>query len=115
MSNRKTIRKVVVNITEEEKRSFILEYSILEKEIYIEGASTNTYGIEVLKREKTDLGTLRVEYRKIFDIFCTEKEAIDAVNLMADNTVTPVSCHDIVEQLIGTDEIECEEYEVIAV
>lgn len=115
MSNRKTIRKVVVNITEEEKRSFILEYSILEKEIYIEGASTNTYGIEVLKREKTDLGTLRVEYRKIFDIFCTEKEAVDAVNLMADNTVTPVSCHDIVEQLIGTDEIECEEYEVIAV
>lgn len=115
MSNRKTIRKVVVNITEEEKRSFILEYSILEKEIYIEGASTNTYGIEVLKREKTDLGTLRVEYRKIFDIFCTEKEAIDAIHLMADNTVTPVSCHDIVEQLIGTDEIECEEYEVIAV
>ncbi len=115
MSNRKTIRKVVVNITEDECRNFILEYSILEKEIYIEGASTNTYGIEVLKREKTDLGTLRVEYRKIFDIFCTEKEAIDAVNLMADNTVTPVSCHDIVEQLIGTDEIECEEYEVIAV
>ncbi len=115
MSNRKTIRKVVVNITEEEKRNFILEYSILEKEIYIEGACAATYGIEVLKREKTDMGTMRVEYRKIFDIFCNEQEAIDAVNLLADNTVTPVSCHDIVEQLIGTGEIEREEYEVIAV
>ena len=115
MSNRKTIRKVVVNITEEEKRNFILEYSILEKEVYIEGFGSWTYGIEVLKREKTDLGTQRIEYRKIFDIFCTEQEAIDAVNLLADNTVTPVSCHDIVEQLIGTEEIEREEYEVIAV
>lgn len=115
MSNRKSVRKVVVNITEEEKRNFILEYSILEKEIYIEGASAATYGIEVLKKEKTDIGTLRVEYRKIFDVFCTEEEALSAINLMADNTVTPVSCHDIIEQLIGTDEIECEEYEVIAV
>lgn len=115
MSNRKTIRKASVSIDEGEKRSFVLEYSILEKEIYIEGARAATYGIEVLKREKTILGTLRVEYRKIFDIFCTEQEAINAANLLADNTVTPVSCHDIVEQLIGTDEIECEEYEVIAV
>ena len=115
MSNRKTIRTVIVNVTEDEQRSFVLEYSILEKEVYIEGTSANTYGIEVLKREKTILGTLRVEYRKIFDVFCTEQEATNAIHLLADNTVTPVSCHDIVEQLIGTDEIVCEEYEVLAV
>lgn len=115
MSIRKAIRKVVVNIQEERERNFVLEYYTLEKETYAEGESRNTYGIEVLKRERTNLGTMRIEYRKVFDIFCKEQEAINAVNILADNTVTPISVHDILEQFIGTDEIEYEEYEVIAV
>lgn len=115
MSIRKAVRKVVVNTEEEKKRKFILEYYTLEKEVYVEGDSHNTYGIEVLKRETTDLGTLKIEYRKVFDIFCTEDEAKVAANILADNTVTPVSVRDIVEQFIGTDEIEYEEYEVMAV
>lgn len=115
MSIRKAVRKVVVNTEEEKKRKFILEYYTLEKEVYVEGDSHNTYGIEVLKRETTDLGTLKIEYRKVFDIFCTEEEAKGAANILADNTVTPVSVRDIVEQFIGTDEIEYEEYEVMAV
>lgn len=114
MSIRKPIRKVTVNI-EEDKRSFVLEYFILEKECCLEGSAQNTYGVEVLKREKTEQGTLRIEYRKVFDIFCTEQEACIAANILADNTVTPVSVHDVIEQFIGTDEIEYEEYEILAV
>lgn len=113
MSIRRAVRKVVVNTEEERKRKFILEYYTLEKEIYVEGESYNTYGIEVLKRETTDFGTLRIEYRKVFDIFCTEAQAKMAANILADNTVTPVSVKDVVEQFIGTDEIECEEYEIV--
>ncbi len=115
MSIRKQVRKVNVDVTEEEKRSFTLEYCILEKEIYIEGMNEKTYGIEVLKRENTNFGTMRIEYRKIFDIFCTEREAYEVIEILADNTVTPTSLHDIIEQFIGTDEIECEEYEILAV
>ena len=115
MSIRKPVRKVVVNTEEEKKRRFTLEYCTLEKEIYVEGDSHYTFGIEVLKRETTDAGTLRIEYRKVFDIFCTENEAREVANILADNTVTPVSVRDIIEQFIGTDEIECEEYEVMAV
>lgn len=115
MSIRKQVRKVTVSVAEEEKRSFVLEYCVLEKEVYIEGNSAKTYGIEVLKREKTSPGTMRIEYRKIFDIFCTEQEARNAVDILADNTVTPTSLYDIIEQFIGTDEIECEEYEILAV
>lgn len=115
MSIRRPVRKAVVNVEEDAKRSFILEYFTLEKETYVEGESHNTYGVEVLKREKTALGTVRIEYRKVFDVFCTEEEAINAANLLADNTVTPVSLKDIIEQLIGTDEIEYEEYEILAV
>lgn len=115
MNTRKAVRKMTVNIDEGERRNFVLEYFVLEKETYIDSRSHNTYGIEVLKRERTEQGTVRIEYRKIFDIFCTEQEAISACQLLADNTVTPVSVYDIIEQLIGTDEIEYEEYEIMAV
>ena len=115
MSIRRVVRKVVVNTEEEKKRSFILEYYTLEKETYVEGSSHNTYGVEVLKRENTDQKCLRIEYRKVFDIFCTEDEARRVANVLADNTVTPISVHDVIEQFIGADEIEYEEYEVMAV
>ena len=115
MSIRKQVRKVTVSVTESETRSFILEYCVLEKEVYVEGNCEKTYGIEVLKRENTSFGTMRIEYRKIFDIFCTEKEAVSVIDILADNTVTPTSLYNIIEQFIGTDEIECEEYEILAV
>ena len=115
MSIRKPVRKAIVNVEGDTNRSFILEYFTLEKETYVEGSAHNTYGVEVLKRERTQGGTVRIEYRKVFDVFCTEDEAINAANILADNTVTPVSLRDIIEQLIGIDEIECEEYEIMAV
>ena len=115
MSIRKQVRKITVNVSENDTHSFILEYCVLEKEVYVEGNCERTYGIEVLKRENTNFGTMRIEYRKIFDIFCTEKEAVSVINILADNTVTPTSLYDIIEQFIGTDEIECEEYEILAV
>ncbi len=115
MSIRRPVRKVVVNTEEEKKRSFVLEYYTLEKETYLEGASHNTYGVEVLKRENTEHGSLKIEYRKVFDVFCTEEQAKAVANILADNTVTPVAVHDVIEQFIGGDEIEYEEYEVIAV
>ena len=114
MSIRRPVRKITVNV-EESQRKFVLEYCTLEKEISLEGASHNTYGVEVLKQERTESGTMRIEYRKIFDVFCTEQEAISACILLCDNTVTPVSLKDVIEQLIGTDEIESEEYEIMAV
>ena len=115
MSIRKQVRKVTVSVTENEERSFVLEYSILQKETYVEGNYEKTYGIEVLKKENTHFGTMRIEYRKIFDIFCTEQETVNVIDILADNTVTPTSLYDIIEQFIGTDEIECEEYEILAV
>ena len=114
MSIRRQVRKITVNV-EESKKKFVLEYFTLEKETSIDGTAHNTYGVEVLKQEKTESGTMRIEYRKIFDVFCTEQEAISACHLLAENTVTPVSLKDVIEQLIGTDEIECEEYEIMAV
>lgn len=116
MSIRKLVRKTTVTVTEQEDaQSFILEYYVLERETFVDGISANTYGVEVLKRSNPDSKVLKVEYRKIFDIFCTEAEAYEAAWILAENTVTPVSVCDIIEQFIGTDEFEWEEYEVAAI
>ena len=116
MNTRTKIQTVTVRTNcEGSSGKFTLEYYILSGDARTDGVSGATYGIEVLKQSKTDFGTLRVEYRKIFDIFCTEQEAVQATLLMAKHTVTPVSLHDIVEQMLGTDIIENEEYEIAAI
>ncbi len=116
MSTRKLIQTVTVTTDEgEERKKFFLEYYVLASETQIDGAAFATYGLEVLKRSNTKHGTLRVEYRKIFDIFSKEKEAVQAALVLAKNTVTPISFRDIIEQFIGTNEFLCEEYEIAAI
>ena len=116
MNTRTKMQTVTVTTDSEgEKKSFTLEYYVLSGDARTDGVSARTYGIEVLKQSRTAYGTLSVEYRKIFDIFCTEQEAMQAAHILARNTVTPVSVHDVIEQMIGTDEITCEEYEIAAI
>ncbi|MBQ7792157.1 MAG: hypothetical protein IJ367_01525 [Clostridia bacterium] len=116
MNARRLVRTVSVSANEEkETKRFVLEYYVLAGSVDIDGACANTYGIEVLKRSHTEFGTLRVEYRKVFDVFCTEAEAESAALMLARNTVTPISVRDVIEQLIGTCEITYEEYEIAAV
>ena len=116
MNTRKLIRTVSVSAEEEQNTScFILEYYVLAGNCATDGICANTYGIEVLKRSCTDFGTLRVEYRKVFDVFCTEAEAADAACVLARNTVTPISVRDVLEQFIGTADFAHEEYEIAAV
>ncbi len=110
------VQKTTVTVDEgNSTQSFALEYYTLERETIVDAACVNTFGIEVLKRSHPSTKALHVEYRKIFDIFCTEDEATEAALVLAANTVTPVSVCDIIEQFIGTDEFAHEEYEVIAV
>ena len=116
MSTRTRIQTAKVTVDQDcEQKSFLLEYYVLSGDARTDGVRGRTYGIEVLKQSKTDFGTIRVEYRKIFDIFCTEQEAISAACLLARNTVTPIGVHDVIEQLIGTDMIENEAYEIAAI
>ena len=116
MNTREHMQTVTVTTQSTEvQQSFTLEYYILSGDARTDGTAGHTYGIEVLKKSKTEFGTIRVEYRKIFDIFCTRQEAANAALLLARNTVTPISIHDVIEQLIGTNEIENEVYEIAAI
>ena len=116
MNMRKLVRSVSVSVEEQQNTScFVLEYYVLSSDTDVDGACVNTYGIEVLKRSRTEWGTLRVEYRKVFDVFCTESEAAEAACILARNTVTPIGLRDVLEQFIGNTDFAREEYEIAAV
>ena len=87
---------------------FSLDYYLLEKEVCIESKCMNRFGVEIYKRARRIDGTAYAEYRKIFDVFQTAEEAIQVLELMARNTVTPISMKDILEDLLGIAEFTCE-------
>ena len=107
-----------VNVSSEcdgDKHLFVLDYYILEKEVEIDGYSVNTYGIEICKKSKRENNSSYFEYRKIFDIFCSEGETIDVIEKLARNSVTPICMQEVLEDLIGTGDFVNEEYLVAAV
>ena len=97
------------------RKEFILDYFLLEKDITVEGFSLNTYGIEISKREKLSTVQNFTEYRRVYDIFCTKEEAISALKKLCENTVTPVSLIDVLEDMIGVGELVNEERLVRAI
>ncbi len=80
---------------------FDLDYYILEKEVRIEERNVKRFGIEIYKRGKRTNGTPYIEYRKIFDVFATAEEAAEMLQLMARNTVTPISMQYVLEDMLG--------------
>lgn len=116
MAIRKLFKTVHVNSDSEAGNSeFDLEYCLLEKEIVLDSFSVNTYGVEITKIYKNKDNTLCKEYRKVFDIFCTQSEAEAVLEKLARNTVTPVSLLDVLENMIGTGELVNEEASFLAV
>ncbi|MBP3337633.1 MAG: hypothetical protein J6L59_04420 [Clostridia bacterium] len=91
------------------RKDFILDYYLLEKDVKIEGFSVNTYGIEISKREKKSEKQNFCEYRRVYDIFCTKDKALETLESLVRNTVTPVSLLDVLEDLIGVGELVNEE------
>jgi hypothetical protein len=88
-------------------RSFFLDYYIIEKEILIDGFTFHTYGLEIAKR--MDSGGACTEFRRVYDVFCTEKEAFEALNTLIRNAVTPVCLLEILEDMIGVGDFVNEE------
>ena len=106
-----------VNVTDKEgtEKSFALDYYVLAKEVEVEQQKAIRYGIEIYKRGRRPGGTAYAEYRKIFDVFATEGEAMEVLDLMANNTVTPISMKDVLEDLLGIEEFAGEALFVEAV
>lgn len=98
---RKLVKTVEVVTEESGTDAFFLDYYILEKEVQVEGLCVNRFGLEIYKRAKRSDGTPYAEYRKVFDVFQTEAEAREVLQLLSRNTVTPISMKDILEDLLG--------------
>ena len=92
---------VNVAAKDEEKSGFSLDYYVLSKEVTVENQRVHRFGIEIYKRGRRPNGNTYIEYRKIFDVFASEAEAIEMLDILARNTVTPISMKDILEDMLG--------------
>ncbi len=101
---RKLFKTVTVHGEDGDRDTFFLDYYVLEKEVRVEACCVKRFGVEIYKRARRADGTPYAEYRKIFDVFQTESEALEMLALMARNCVTPISMKDILEDLLGVAE-----------
>lgn len=111
----RTMFTTVQVCNEEEHQGFFLDYYLLEKAVAVEGVCVNRFGIEICKRAQRENGVPYVEYRKIFDVFQTKTEACEMLEILARNTVTPISLKEILEDFLGISEFVGEELFVEAV
>jgi len=113
------LRRLITTTTVQKEagvhEEFSLDYYVLQKEVIIESHAFERFGIEICKRARRSDGTPYIEYRKIFDLFHSEAEAIEVLKQMARNSVTPISMKDILEDMLGVTEFTGEELYVEAV
>lgn len=101
MIMRQLFKTVPVSAAEERETDFFLDYYLLSKELQIEDCSVVRFGIEIYKRGRRPNGNRYFEYRKIFDLFGTAEEAVEVLELLSRNTVTPISLQEVLEDLLG--------------
>jgi|LSQX01.2.fsa_nt_gb hypothetical protein len=106
MSNKKLIASVSLNNEKEllpkKFKELNLEYYVFEKSINDEAnRDLKSYGIEIVKKEILDENITIVERKFVDDICVCEKWIKELVNKLIENTVTPVSLDNILEDAVG--------------
>lgn len=102
MKKRKTLYKSIQLLGEGDSPAVHhLDYYVLEKEVEVDGFSINTYGIEISKRTCDGTEPVEVEYRRVYDIFCTYRETEEALEKLVRNAVTPVALLDVLHDMVG--------------
>ncbi len=102
MHNKFLIRRVD-NVTSEAPESktgsFVLEYYIIESELPESNdfGKVIVYGLEIVKKLTSELS----EKNQIENVFCSREAAEGLVNILAVNSVTPVSLGYIIEDMLG--------------
>lgn len=101
----KTIQLIPDELNNGINNAFKLEYYLVESEnseIHeygpeLDSESERVFGIEVVKRENSG----KMESKLICNYSNSKKNAMDILNKMAENTVTPVSLPFVLDDLIG--------------
>lgn len=80
--------------------TFSLEYYILESQTNSESINISTYGIEIVKTQKSD-GIKYTEAKAIQEICTTESVIYDIAKMLSDNTVTPISFEEVINDIVN--------------
>jgi len=79
--------------------SVSVEYYVVEYETENEGINITTYGIELVKKQKIDEITYS-EIKTIADICSSERMILAMVKTISNNTVTPITLEEVVEDML---------------
>lgn len=77
-----------------------LQYYLLESEISIEEElkGIKTYGVGIIKKTQKECS----EAKFVEDLSCCLASTKEVLNLLIRNLVTPISLHNVLEDIIGT-------------
>ena len=92
-----------ISLGENVPESVSIEYYVIEYETENEGINITTYGIEVVKRQKID-GITYSEIKTIADICSSERIILAMVKTISNNTVTPITLEEVIEDMLKEDE-----------
>jgi hypothetical protein len=77
---------------------FDLEYYILESQTKNGGINISTYGIEIVKTQRSK-GIKYTEAKTIHEVCSGEKTIYKIAKLLSDYTVTPISLEEVLEDI----------------
>ncbi len=99
----------VAGVEENSAKLYELDYYLLEKEVNVDGFAINTFGVGVTKRTVEDGKTVDLEYRRVYDVFCSKRETLVMLDKLARGAVTPVSLLEVLQDVVGIGDLVNEE------
>ena len=83
-------------------KPFDLEYYILECRTECESINISTYGIEIVKIQRSN-GIKYTEAKTIHEVCTSEKMIYKIAKLLSDNSVTPISLEEVIDDTVRGD------------
>ena len=97
------------------RKQYHLQYYLLQKEIMLEGIGFCTYGIEIVLFERNGKENANPEYSKVYDAFCTRKDAEEVLDSLVRNKVTPVHLMEVLQDTVGVGDLVNRETSIQAI
>ena len=81
----------------------------------LEGIGFCTYGIEIVLFERNGGEDANPEYSRVYDAFCTRKDAEEIMDRLVRNKVTPVHLMEVLQDTVGVGDLVNRETSIQAI
>ncbi|OQB14031.1 MAG: hypothetical protein BWY15_01403 [Firmicutes bacterium ADurb.Bin193] len=88
-----------VSVADGVEEPFELEYYIIENQTQNESINISTYGIEIVKTQRRE-GIKYTEIKTMNEICVSEKMIYNIARLLSDNSVTPLTLEEIIDDIV---------------